>query len=344
LKGSEIFAVQGTQPHPETYFLMRRSSDGFCSATGMFKIAFPWATHAEEKQEREYLKTIDVTSSDEVAGNIWVKEQAALDLAEEYGLTEWLKALLDPAEITQTPTSAKKQPIAAPPKFEVPSALDSNPKLAPKGRGRGAGSTRLRSASPIKIASPVKPQASPRKRQTKAQKEAAIANANAASASLQNALDDAVSNAGAGDGSVVDSQQESTPATSPAPTSTSGGGNVKVDIDQEVEHRGKNIEVTKTNVTVEMPAEALNPAAPTDTEGALDAAKEIVEKVVQLEASSSLKVNNKKRKFDDVDASDLDKELPQQAAKRARVLEEGLKREKVRNRALVGVAATLSIA
>ena len=42
------------------------------SATGMFKIAFPWAAHAEEKEERDYLKSLDATSQDEVAGNVWV--------------------------------------------------------------------------------------------------------------------------------------------------------------------------------------------------------------------------------------------------------------------------------
>lgn len=331
LKGSEIFATSGTQPHPETYFLMRRSSDGYLSATGMFKIAFPWAAAAEEKAEREYLKSLSVTSTDEVAGNIWIEEKAALQLAGEYGMTEWVRALLDPTEIVQSP--GKKQ-IAAPPKFD----LDFDKvKLPPPGKTPGRGSTRLRSASPSKIASPTKSKASPRKRQTKKEKEAALANANAASASLQSALDDAISNAGgASSSSVVESQQE-TPATSP---SIGGTGNVKIDIDQEVEHRG-DTEVTHTNVTIEMPQGSPNPAAPTNAEGALETAKEIVAKVVALENTAP---KSRKRKFDDVEASDLDKELPQQAAKRAKVLEEGLKREKVRNRALFGVATTLAVA
>lgn len=50
----------------------RRSKDGFVSATGMFKIAFPWAKADEEKNEREYLKTREYTSEDEVAGNVWI--------------------------------------------------------------------------------------------------------------------------------------------------------------------------------------------------------------------------------------------------------------------------------
>lgn len=38
----------------------------------MFKIAFPWATHAEEKEERDYLKSLTSTSQDEIAGNVWI--------------------------------------------------------------------------------------------------------------------------------------------------------------------------------------------------------------------------------------------------------------------------------
>lgn len=52
--------------------VQRRSRDGYVSATGMFKIAFPWAKHAEEKGEREHLKSLESTSQDEVAGNVWI--------------------------------------------------------------------------------------------------------------------------------------------------------------------------------------------------------------------------------------------------------------------------------
>lgn len=56
----------------------------------MFKIAFPWAAHAEEKEERDYLKSLDATSQDEVAGNIWVAPEfgtAFHEPAEHYMLT-----------------------------------------------------------------------------------------------------------------------------------------------------------------------------------------------------------------------------------------------------------------
>lgn len=58
--------------------LQRRSKDGFVSATGMFKIAFPWALHAEEKAEREYLKEKESTSQDEVAGNVWISPESGM--------------------------------------------------------------------------------------------------------------------------------------------------------------------------------------------------------------------------------------------------------------------------
>lgn len=41
----------------------------------MFKIAFPWAKHSEEKTERDYLKSRTETSEDEVAGNVWISPE-----------------------------------------------------------------------------------------------------------------------------------------------------------------------------------------------------------------------------------------------------------------------------
>jgi hypothetical protein len=53
----------------------RRSSDGYLSATGMFKAAFPWASKDEEAKERTYHKKLTSSGPDEVAGNVWVSPE-----------------------------------------------------------------------------------------------------------------------------------------------------------------------------------------------------------------------------------------------------------------------------
>ena len=54
--------------------LQRRSRDGAVSATGMFKAAYPWASHAEEQAEKDYIKGLTSITQDEIAGNLWIKE------------------------------------------------------------------------------------------------------------------------------------------------------------------------------------------------------------------------------------------------------------------------------
>ncbi|RMZ90572.1 hypothetical protein DV736_g2193, partial [Chaetothyriales sp. CBS 134916] len=318
LKGSEIFAVQANQPPPETYFLMQRSKDGFVSATGMFKIAFPWAAQAEERAERAYLKTLAATSQDEVAGNLWVEPAFALALAHDYGLSEWIRALLDPTDIVQSPSSARKQ-IAPPPKFELArekTKENDRTKLRPPTPSSGQVRSRLRSASPSKTtASPSKKTAaSPRKRQTKKEKEAAIASANAASASLQSALDDAASVAGSS--TAVDS-------TTTSPVLNDQVVKVAVDEFVDTDARGQT-ETDRTRVTLELPVATSELPSPEDTKALLESAKQMIKR---------------KRKV-------AEAEQPSLPAKKAKVQAdvEVVKRDKVRTRAFVGVTATLAIA
>ena len=38
----------------------------------MYKAAFPWAQSEEEALEKEYIKSLEEASSEEVAGNVWI--------------------------------------------------------------------------------------------------------------------------------------------------------------------------------------------------------------------------------------------------------------------------------
>ena len=47
--------------------LQRRSYNGYMSASGMFEVAYPWATRLEGKAKKEYLKSLDPALEEEVA-------------------------------------------------------------------------------------------------------------------------------------------------------------------------------------------------------------------------------------------------------------------------------------
>lgn len=115
---------------------------------------------------------------------------------------------------------------------------------------------------------------------------------------------------------------------------------VRVEVEQDVEING-DTEITHTNVTVEMPAGLPELPLPEDTEAMLEKAKQMVEEARHLEASPKL---SRKRKVEEVEPTDVDAELPVQPAKRAKLLEEKYKRERVRTRAVFGVAASLAVA
>ena len=115
---------------------------------------------------------------------------------------------------------------------------------------------------------------------------------------------------------------------------------VKVEVEQTVDITG-DTETTHTNVVVEMPAGSPELALPESAEKMLETARKMVEEAKALEGSPRI---SRKRKAEEVEPSDIDAELPLQPAKKAKVLEEKLKREKVRTRAFIGVTATLAIA
>ncbi|KAH0545568.1 hypothetical protein FGG08_000399 [Glutinoglossum americanum] len=311
LSGSGVFQDSLT---PESYFLMRRSSDGYVSATGMFKASFPWASQAEEEAERRYIKTLDTTSLDETAGNVWINPSHALELAEEYGIVTWIKALLDNKEIETGSGTGKS--ISPPPQYlAVPAS-------AARGRAR-------RSVSPSKIATPHKKLASPRKRNAKAVNAfnaASEADAHAASATLQEALNKAASAA-------------FQPLPNEGEEHPSDGERVKVEVGSTVQVNG-DVETKHTTVKVELPSDPPNFPLPESTSDMIAKAKEMVEEARKLEIDSSAK-KTMKRKVEEVEEDDGGSDMPK--LKKTKGLEEALKREKVKTKALIGLSATLAI-
>ncbi|KAK2746321.1 Cleavage polyadenylation factor subunit clp1 [Myotisia sp. PD_48] len=360
LKGSEIF----TKHHQnlESYFLMRRSRDGHISATGMFKIAFPWAKQTEEAREREHIKSRLETSEDEIAGNIWISPEFALELGSEYNMLLWVRALLDPTEITQ---GADSEHINAPPKYDLPPLDDDTllstapPPVEPR-RSR-------RSASPTKSSIPGRKIATPRKsRQGRAQKESSFTGSPsvAAGLSLQNTLDDVAASIPIRSPKKAKAKAQENGITPESEEEEEEGEeedeqevpvkkpNVTVTVESTVDAT-PDMETTRTNVFVQMPAGVPELPLPEDTEKMIATAKEMVEEATKLqeeveedgEPITDLAKKRKAGDLADIDEDEEDANSPDgQAPKRAKLLEDRLKRERVRNRALIGVTATLAVA
>ncbi|CAG7941195.1 unnamed protein product [Penicillium nalgiovense] len=365
LEGSEIFPSHSPQQQPESYFLMRRSKDGFVSATGMFKIAFPWAKAEEERTEREYLKAREFTSEEEVAGNVWISPTFALELSKEYQMYDWVRALLDPTDIVQS-SSAKKH-ITPPPKFEIPS---DEPPVSQRNR-------RGRSASPSKK-SPRKP------RSTRITKDVtSTPSTTAANASLQSALDTASGLAAEAipELRAVDGEAEATLSGSPGKKTKARKSarsataepeeetkeetkeekkekkkaEKKEKKKQEIQEQDETVEVsvaddatdavkpTHTTVSLDMPISLPEVPSAAETEEMIAQAKEMVEEATKAQAESTSVKTTSKRKAEDDEDEETSAEASQRA-KKAKVLENRLKQERVRNRSIFGVSVAFALA
>ncbi|KAJ5313550.1 uncharacterized protein N7443_000434 [Penicillium atrosanguineum] len=367
LKGSEIFPSHSPAQHPETYFLMRRSKDGFVSATGMFKIAFPWAKTDEEKIEREYLKSREYTSQEEVAGNVWISPPFALELAEEYKMYDWVRALLDPTEIVQSPSTSKKQ-ITPPPRFDLP---EDDRALAQR-RSR-------RSVSPSKKTT------SPRK--SRKAGSAKDAPSTPSTAAANNSLQEALSMTATmeSDELPVFEMEEIEVKTTESPKKKGRKSKRAAEAEEEKEEEEKETEAKKeekeakkeekkaekkkkaaakeketevevnetteatpkgktslTTISDDMPVSLADIPSPS-VKDMLAEAKEMVASATkgQSEGSSSAKMTKKRKPEEDDEETAAESA---QRVKKAKVLEDKLKRERVRNRALFGVSAAFALA
>lgn len=265
---------------------------------------------------------------------------------------DWVRALLDPTEIQPQP-NAKKH-ITPPPKFELP-PLDA-PSLPAATRTRSR-----RSASPSKKAvSPRKP------RQTRAMKEFGTPGTTAANESLQTSLDITASTtegpAVNGTVTTVEAEGEKTPASGKAKRKAEKSKKA-VDTLVETEEReevtikeesegdvGKKAEAPKGDVAVELPTILPEGPSAAETEEMIAKAKENVQEAATVQEAedktsrSPAGKPSKKRKTDELSEDEEDDEASAQRVKRVRVLEDKLKRERVRNRALFGVTAAFALA
>ncbi|KAF3024168.1 hypothetical protein E8E14_008709 [Neopestalotiopsis sp. 37M] len=315
---------------PNSYFLMRRSQDGYVSATGMFKATFPYAEAIEEEYERKYIKSLETTSPEETAGNVWIPPLEALKLAEEYQITSWIQALLDPAEIavTNAPDSPPKK-IQAPPKYDA--LRSASVSLAPPTPSSMSRSTRARrSASPAKS----RPIASPRKRAAKSKTVQTISE----TPSVNGAEDNGSFTA---DIQVQEIMKE--PTVVFGPTDEEAKVQVKVDRDVKV---FEGVETTHTSVELELPIDQQPPTAE-ETARMIAEAKELVDSAAAEAAGSSSALA--KRKADDITAGDEETEASGESegtdgprSKKVKPNVE-LRKARVRNRALIGLSATLAV-
>ncbi len=235
-------------------------------------------------------------------------------------MRHWIEALLDPEPIEQG--SKDKGEISSPPKFILP----------PKGSllpTQGASSLRKRprerrSVSPSKMATPSRKMASPRKQRT-SRKDVKSEGVSAASSAMQDLLEN---------GTGTDGHEG---------RQAGGDDTVTVEVDSTVA-RQDGVETTFTAVKVGMPAHHPDLPLPESTEDMLAKAKDMVEEANKLEGKRVNGVKALKRKADEVEDDD-DEEVGHevQPVKRARVLEQELKKERIKTKALLGLSATLAI-
>lgn len=342
---------------PQSYFLMRRSQDGFVSSTGMFKATFPYAAQEEEEAERKYIKSLPTTSHEETAGNVWIPPEQALVLAEEYKIVPWIRALLDPADIPASSNTESGPPkkITAPPKFFAQTALvPPTPSSTRTSRSR-------RSVSPTKSAPPKRAIASPRKRRVVSSQSSVVTD------SLPTSTADSVSptlvngetpfHSQTSPASKVAKVLESTetevrieaidkePAVVLAPVEEEP--KIKVHVDQDVKVDADGEEIKHTKVEVEVPILGELPS-PEDAAKMVAEAKAMVEAAVKADseaAGASLASTKSKRKADDIAQDEEGNEGEEGASPQAKKVktEAELRKEKIRKRAFFGLTATVAV-
>ncbi|KAF2744201.1 hypothetical protein M011DRAFT_408831 [Sporormia fimetaria CBS 119925] len=340
LSGSGIFTLKASASYPESYFLMRRSSDGYISATGMFKAAFPWASLAEEEAERRFQKTFPSAGPEEVAGSVWIAPEEALHLSEEYKMRHWIAALLDPTPIEKGSKDKNSVSVQQPPKFDIMKAAPVV--LPPTSTLRPTRARSSRSASPSKAAVTPRKIATPRKpRATRSAAKAEPLNGEEVvemtkteaveiteTSSTTNAPATALSNGIARQSAAADLVEADT-----KPIDT-----VRIEVQETVEQNG-DVETTTTNVKIDVPADHPELPTPEDPTKMIEEAKRMVEEARELELASGSQSLKRKVQGDD----EIEAERPVKQARTVATVEQKLYKERVSNKALIGVGVMAAI-
>lgn len=243
---------------------------------------------------------------------------SALNLADEYGIKLWIAALLDPEPITHGTNDPKKS-IQSPPPFsmkETVNGLGRSPEK-PDGR-RSARGRSLRSASPMKKDASTRKYATPRKtrkpRGALKFDEDAAAIAEEAAESINGEL-----------------------ATATARQSTE---NVKVEVETVMQPSPEGDEIESTKVNIEMPAGLPELKLPNDAQAMLAEARAMVHEAEKINGTNSSSAKGKRKAEEMVEDDDEEAELL--PPKRVKAVQTELRKEKIKRRAITGIAAGLA--
>lgn len=246
---------------------------------------------------------------------------SALSLADEYGIKLWIAALLDPEPITHG-TSDPKKSITSPPTFRIKdpvNGLGRSPEKPTDGRRSTRGRS-LRSASPMKKETPARKFATPRKarkgRAAAKLEEEAAAIAEEAAESINGDL-----------------------ATATARESTE---NVKVEVENTTQPSpgAEGEEIEKTKVNIEMPAGLPELELPNDAQAMLAEARAMVHEAEKIGGPSG-KAKGKRKAEEMIE--DEEEETEQLPPKRVKAVQTELRKEKIKRRAITGIAAGLAL-
>lgn len=231
----------------------------------------------------------------------------ALGLADEYGIKLWIAALLDPEPITHGTNNPDKY-IQSPPPFHLQEAANGIGRTPEK-----AGKRSTRAQRSMRSASPSKAKATPRKIATprRARKTRGASASVDESASVKD--DDHLN------GDVKDT--------------------VKVEVENTMVPDVNGVEqVESTKVNVEVPANHPDLEIPESAEEMLAQARDMVKEASKIGPSGK----KGKRKASEIE-EDEDEVALSRPTKKARPQEIELRKEKIRRRALTGIAGTLVV-